>query len=243
MIDNSDIIKRLNNGELVKINNFLNIKDFNNLKNKVTNIINEKGKKYFRLNDNELDKYNLRDIFLRNNIDSLSSDILLDNEIDNSKKVDTHTVLRVLSGKNNKKGANEYHFDSFLITLMLPIIIRQKKLNTGKFLIIPNIRKIQKFFIFSLIQKIILQNRLIRKILTLSITKRILKATEVNLEENSLYIFYGYKSFHGSSSLVNDTTRVTFLHHVYRPHNESKINKLIFKRRNIKEKHRSDDNK
>ena len=243
-LQHKKIIEELNNNHIVKINNFLPNETFLNLKNKVEHIIKLKGNKYFRISDKDLDEYNLRKIFEIDSLDELTNKILINNKIKIiGERKDTHTVLRVLSGNNNKKGAGEYHFDSFLITFMLPIILPDKKLETGKFMLIPNLRKIQKYFILSLLQKIVFQNFFTRYILSLDIIKKTLNTKEILLEENTLYIFYGYKSYHGSSGLQNNLTRVTFLNHIYKPHNRNFLNKLIFNRRNKKEKQRSKSDK
>jgi hypothetical protein len=68
-----------------------------------------------------------------------------------------YQVLRCLKGESGLKHALLFHYDSYLVTALLPVIIPTEGL-TGKLVMAPNVRPIRSSYLFNLIDKIILDN-------------------------------------------------------------------------------------
>src|ERR1700751_804367 len=67
-----------------------------------------------------------------------------------------YQVLRCLKGETGLKHALLFHYDSYVVTALLPVIIPTEGL-TGKLVMAPNVRPIRSSYLFNLIDKIFLR--------------------------------------------------------------------------------------
>ncbi|WP_442217756.1 hypothetical protein [Rhizobium sp. 2YAF20] len=78
-----------------------------------------------------------------------------------SPEVTFYQVLRCLTGKHIAKESLVFHYDSFLITALLPIMIPTK----GKrcdFLMFPNTRRIRSAYLTNLVDKMLVDKKIYR---------------------------------------------------------------------------------
>ena len=75
----------------------------------------------------------------------------------------------------------------------------------------------------NLVEKVLLQNRLARRIARAPLTQRLLKARTLRMEPGDLYLFWGYQSLHGNEPCFPTSTRATALFHFADPHEDSTI--------------------
>jgi hypothetical protein len=133
-----------------------------------------------------------------------------------------YQVLRVLSGSSGLKESFQFHYDAYVVTALMPIAIPsgagEKR---GDLVIYPKLRGVRSNVAMNLVEKILLQNRLARKIARAPLTQRLLKAKILRMEPGDLYLFWGYQSLHGNEPCFPTSTRATALFHFADPHEDS----------------------
>ena len=135
-----------------------------------------------------------------------------------------YQVLRVLSGRSGLKEAFQFHYDAYVVTALMPIAIPtgpgEKR---GDLMIYPKLRGIRSNVVVNLVEKILLQNKLARRIARSAFMQRILKAKVLRMEPGDIYLFWGYQSLHGNEPCFPTSTRATALFHFADPHEESPV--------------------
>jgi hypothetical protein len=137
---------------------------------------------------------------------------------------DCYPVLRCLSGPLGKKNSMRFHFDTYMLAALIPIIIPAEGM-TGDLLILPNARRVRKIYASSLIDKAILANPLTQRYL--KNMSRDGRLTRVKLTPGNLYFFWGYMSAHTNEECDMDKIRSTALFHFVDPHATSRLNNII----------------
>jgi hypothetical protein len=85
-----------------------------------------------------------------------------------------------------------YHFDGSFLNLILPVIIpKLEGPRRGQLVIYPNVRPFGRSF---------LSAKLIPALLRVPALRKLWKRREVDYREDTVYMFYGYRSFHGVES-------------------------------------------
>jgi len=136
-----------------------------------------------------------------------------------------YQVLRCLKGETGLKHALLFHFDSYVVTALLPVIIPTEGL-TGKLVMAPNVRPIRSSYLFNLIDKIILDNPVTKFLLRKAYRSGLLKLTQIPMVPGNLYFFWGYRSVHGNEACDPDKIRATALFHFGDPHTNSRLRKF-----------------
>jgi hypothetical protein len=70
-----------------------------------------------------------------------------------------YQILRCLTGETSRKHSMVFHFDSYVLTLLLPIEVQAGEEN-GELILLPNFRPIRRWYVSNLIDKILLDNAL-----------------------------------------------------------------------------------
>jgi hypothetical protein len=136
-----------------------------------------------------------------------------------------YQVLRCLKGESGLKHALLFHYDSYVVTALLPVIIPTEGL-TGKLVMAPNTRPIRSSYLFNLIDKIILDNKVTQFLLRKAHRSGLLKLTQISMVPGNLYFFWGYRSVHGNEACDPDKIRATALFHFGDPHTNSRLRKF-----------------
>lgn len=136
-----------------------------------------------------------------------------------------YQVLRCLKGKSGLKHALLFHYDSYVVTALLPVIIPTEGL-TGKLVMAPNVRPIRSSYLFNLIDKIILDNPVTQFFLRKVYRWNLLKLQQIPMVPGNLYFFWGYRSVHGNEACDPDKIRATALFHFGDPHANSRLRKF-----------------
>jgi len=232
------IIQTINKHGFYCSNNLINKKDLENLRAMVRHKLKIIGKKNFWLNEcrlkntyvkNEEFDYKLREIAI-NLCKKLNFQDYQDHKL--------YKVLRVVAGKKQNKECHQYHFDAHNLTILIPIFIPKNKKNSenGDLIIFPNIRKNTKSVFINIIQKLFYQSFLSRNFfLKINFIKKILNFSRLSLEPGKAYIFYGFRTLHGTLGIDKNDIRATLPVHFYDPFKNSKLVKfnryLMWKKR------------
>jgi len=128
-----------------------------------------------------------------------------------------YQVLRCLKGNTGVKQALIFHFDSYVVTALVPIIIPNKG-RKGHLVMAPNLRKERAFYFINLIDKVLLDNKITQSILRFTFNSGILKLKRVEMIPGNLYLFWGYRSLHTNEACDIENIRATALYHFGDPH-------------------------
>lgn len=136
-----------------------------------------------------------------------------------------YQVLRCLKGKTGLPHSYYFHFDSYVVTVLLPIIIPDGA-QAGHLVMIPNLRKIRRFYLLNMFDKLILERKLVQRLLRSAVVARRLGFVQVPLVPGNLYVFWGYRTLHANEPCDPDRIRATALFHFADPHAESSMRQV-----------------
>lgn len=132
----------------------------------------------------------------------------------------THQVLRCLAGRTAQRESYIFHFDSYVITLLLPILIPNEG-RRGHLIMSPNLRKIRPWYVLNLVDKLLIDNKLTQLLLKQLFRLGVLKLSKVEMIPGNLYIFWGYRTLHTNEPCDPENIRSTALFHFGDPHGDS----------------------
>lgn len=140
-----------------------------------------------------------------------------------------YQVLRCLAGKTGLKQSFIFHFDSYVVTLLLPIIIPTggRPGRRGHLVMAPNLRAIRSSYVRNLIDKLLLDNRLTQFALRRLYLSGVLKLKRVEMRPGDLYIFWGYRTLHTNEPCEIENIRSTALFHFGDPHGHSSLRRKM----------------
>lgn len=137
-----------------------------------------------------------------------------------------HQVLRCLSGSRAAANSLNFHYDSYLLTALIPILMPERG-ESGDLLIIPNTRRLRAHYALNFLDKIALDNPLSQAVLRGLYRRGHRSIRRLKLEPGNLYLFNGYRSIHTNEACDPDTIRSTALLHSIDPHAESRLKRLL----------------
>lgn len=133
------------------------------------------------------------------------------------------TVLRVLAGPERAVTSYAFHYDRTVITMLVPIYIPNAGAGrSGELAVFANKRPFRRSALMNIVDKFAAQNPLYRK-RTVRKLRRAPEKYSVVLEPGNVYLFWGYRTYHGNGPCATDTVRATLLLHLGDPHHGSPI--------------------
>lgn len=135
----------------------------------------------------------------------------------NAPQVKFYQVLRCLSGSSMQRHSMNFHYDSYVVTALIPIEIPTSG-KTGDLLMIPNTRRIRHTYFANVLDKILLDNRVTQVLLRWLIGRKLVPVTRIRPVPGNLYLFWGYRSIHANEACDERKVRATALYHYANPH-------------------------
>lgn len=126
-------------------------------------------------------------------------------------------VLRCLKGESGLKHSLRFHYDSYVVTALLPVIIPTTG-SAGHLVMAPNCRPVRSSYLLNLVDKIVLNNPITQFLLGQAFRRGLLKLKQIPMVPGNLYIFWGYRSVHANEPCDPDKIRATALFHFGDPH-------------------------
>ena len=134
----------------------------------------------------------------------------------------TFQVLRVLSGQTGFKQSYQFHYDAYVVTALVPIAIpTDPGEKRGDLIIYPKLRGIRSNVVFNVVEKVLLQNPIARRLARSDLMRRLMKAKVLRMSPGDIYFFWGYQSLHGNEPCYASSVRATALFHYADPHENS----------------------
>jgi hypothetical protein len=137
-----------------------------------------------------------------------------------------YQVLRCLAGETGRKESFTFHYDSYVVTMLLPILIPTVG-QRGDLVMAPNIRPIRSSYVWNLQDKIFIDNRLTQFALRRLYQTGVLKLNRVELTPGNLYVFWGYRTLHMNEPCEIENIRATALLHFGDPHGDSPLRRAM----------------
>jgi hypothetical protein len=141
-------------------------------------------------------------------------------------EADFYQVLRCLAGETGKAHALIFHYDSYVVTALIPVEIPSRG-NTGDLVMLPNWRRIRRSYLANLIDKVLLDNRLTQAALRLAHRTRLLRLTRIRMTPGNIYFFWGYRSIHANEACDPAQVRATAIYHYANPHAHSALGAAV----------------
>lgn len=132
-----------------------------------------------------------------------------------------YPVMRVLSGNQGIRHSNIFHYDSYAVSILLPVLIPNDPGElAGHLVMFPNLRNARRFAIVNIVEKAIVE-KLLGRIWRLPRVQKWLSAKVVTLEPGNLYFIWGLRSLHANQACLPSSVRCTVLFHFGDPHESS----------------------
>lgn len=138
-------------------------------------------------------------------------------------------VLRCVQGNSGRRESNCFHYDASLVTVLLPIEIPQNGIDRGDLIMFPNLRRVRSNVLLNILEKMLLQNKLSRKLICAAIRHNLLHPQKLQLVPGNLYLFWGYRTLHANEHCDPANRRATAIFHYGDPHAGSLATRLILK--------------
>lgn len=137
-----------------------------------------------------------------------------------------YQVLRCLSGSRAAANSLNFHYDSYLLTALIPILMPERG-QSGDLLIMPNTRRLRASYALNFLDKIALDNPLSQAVLRGLYRRGHRSIRRLKLRPGNLYLFNGYRSIHTNEACDPDAIRATAILHYVDPHAESRLKRLL----------------
>jgi hypothetical protein len=136
-----------------------------------------------------------------------------------------YQLLRCLKGESGLNHALRFHYDSYVVTALLPVIIPSQG-RAGHLVMASNTRPVRSLYLFNLLDKIILDNPATQFLLHHAFRSGLLKLKQIPMVPGNLYFFWGYRSVHANEACDPDKIRATALFHFGDPHADSGLRRF-----------------
>lgn len=150
-----------------------------------------------------------------------------------------YNVLRVVTGNSSgEKKSLIYHYDATVVTALAPILIpKGESRRAGELLAYPNARGYRPAALVNVAEKAVMQSDWYRRRITAKLPDGDIPEIRM-LEPGNLYLFWGYRTYHGNFPVAPGMLRATMLMHHGDPHPNSLILKA-FKARTVRQEKRN----
>lgn len=137
-----------------------------------------------------------------------------------------YQILRCLTGRSGRQHSMVFHFDSYVLTVLLPIEVPAGN-DSGELIVLPNVRGIRGWYARNLLDKVLLDNPFTQRILRARAKSRPERFVRIPMVPGNLYFFWGYRSIHTNAPCDPDKIRATALFHYADPHADSVLKKRL----------------
>lgn len=131
-------------------------------------------------------------------------------------------TLRCLTGNGGRRESLIFHFDSFVLTTILPVCMPESG-ERGDLLMLPNRRPLRHSYLRNLMDKVLVDNRWVQRYLKNRLAQGDQMFTRIAMQPGHLYLFWGYRSLHTNMPVAEDASRATAVFHYHNVHGSSSL--------------------
>ncbi|EIK97057.1 hypothetical protein PMM47T1_07946 [Pseudomonas sp. M47T1] len=132
-----------------------------------------------------------------------------------------HQVLRCLVGDSGHRESMIFHYDSFVLTTIMPVCMPEGE--KGDLLMLPSKRPLRGTYAMNLIDKLKVDNRWSQRHLIKAYQQGSNRFTQVAMEPGNMYLFWGYRSLHTNLPADPGGIRATAVFHYDNLHGASSL--------------------
>ena len=137
-----------------------------------------------------------------------------------------YQIFRCLKGATGQRHSYRFHYDSYVLTALLPVAIPEAGLR-GDLLVFPSVRRIRRLYLSNVLDKALVENKIAQIIFRLAAYGKSRKTVAIRMQPGNMYFFWGYRSIHTNEPCDPDKLRATALFHYGDPHQNSRTRALI----------------
>ena len=141
-----------------------------------------------------------------------------------------YQVLRCVLGLRGLAESYRFHFDGYVVTALLPLVIPSGSGLTGDLLLFPNVRLVRRFGFLNVLEKGFYQNRFSQRVVGWLTRRDLVRPVVLRLVPGNIYLFWGYRSLHANAPCDVSRLRTTALFHFGDPHSGSGLVGLVHSR-------------
>lgn len=134
--------------------------------------------------------------------------------------------LRCLTGASAKAHSMVFHYDTFVLTVILPIISPTEG-RTGRLVLLPNTRGVRHWYLRNLVDKVLIDRSSAQSRFRRLCDRNDAHLEFIDMKPGNAYVFWGYRSVHANEACDPDRIRSTAIFHYAAPHADSAIKKVL----------------
>lgn len=131
-------------------------------------------------------------------------------------------TLRCLTGNGGRRESLIFHYDSFVLTTILPVCMPDTG-ERGDLLMLPNRRPLRQSYLRNLVDKVLVDNRWVQRYLKNRLRRDAQAFTRIAMQPGHLYLFWGYRSLHTNLPVAENALRATAVFHYHNVHGSSSL--------------------
>ncbi|MBW4038420.1 MAG: hypothetical protein HIU91_05985 [Acidobacteria bacterium] len=213
-----ELVSELDTKGFACIPNYVQPSDLTRMQSFVSDAIRNAGNEYVHFNGPDaVAGSGLEELAHSEDFNRLIYDLYEQGTGNPADKEEFYQVLRCLSGSTGQKNSLIFHYDSYVVTALIPIHIPADGL-AGDLLMYPNTRTIRSTYIANAFDKVLLDNPITQKLLRNRVSARHLQPMRIKMKPGNIYFFWGYRSIHTNEPCDPDKIRATALFHYKNPH-------------------------
>ncbi len=147
-------------------------------------------------------------------------------EMSGTSSGDLHArqTVRVLRGETGQRESLRFHYDSFILTMIIPIAM-PKSGPMGDLIMLPNHRPIRQSYALNVLDKVRYANPIAQYGLKSRHAKGALKC--IRMIPGHAYLFSGYRTLHANDICAEDALRCTAVLHFNNPHTHHPLKRFL----------------
>lgn len=141
---------------------------------------------------------------------------------------DLYQMLRCLAGETGKAHSLIFHFDSYVVTALIPVEIPSTG-QSGDLIMLRPRRGVRSAYLMNLLDKVLLDNRFTQRLLRFLHTRKLLPVKRIKMVPGNAYFFWGYQTVHANEACDPEAVRATAIYHFANPHAGSRFGAKVRK--------------
>jgi len=151
--------------------------------------------------------------------------------------VEPRPSLRVLAGEVGLRHAGLFHYDSYVVTALVPLVIPDGPDEPhGDLVMYPNLRRVRRSVIVNILEKAVAESAWGRAVWRMPAVQRRFAARAIPMQPGNIYFFWGMRSLHANLACLPESVRSTVLFHFGDPHAGGILKRLSAWRHHVKMK-------
>jgi hypothetical protein len=131
-------------------------------------------------------------------------------------------TLRCLTGNGGRRESLIFHYDSFVLTTIVPVCMPESG-ERGDLLMLPNRRRLRHSYLRNLVDKVLVDNKWVQRYLKSRFAMDDKAFTRIAMQPGHMYLFWGYRSLHTNLPVAEDALRATAVFHYHNVHGSSSL--------------------